>query len=125
MKEIDPKKLFNHRKNKYANQEDFAKLLPMKKTTYAGKEKSGKFTDDELKKIAKLLERKAADFYKEESELPTSKEEIAALKAAVKVLTLSVVELKSKVDSKSFASASLEIERMMQQETERLLAEGV
>lgn len=68
-----------------------------------------------------------ADLYnindKEEKKL-TTKEEIAALKAAVKVLSLSVTELKMKESGKSLVEITLEFEKMIKLETEQILNEG-
>jgi len=55
---------------------------------------------------------------------PTQNEEIASLRAAVKILTLKAIEHESKLTGVSFAQASLEIEKMMQSEGSRLASAG-
>lgn len=52
----------------------------------------------------------------------TKDEEIASLRAAVKILTLKIVEHESKITGVSFSKASLDLEKMMQSEGAKLSA---
>lgn len=120
---VDAKKLFMFRKEKYSNQEDFAKLIGIKYKTYAGKEKSGKFSIAEIKKISNILKCKPEDLELKEVKRLT-KEDIAALRATVRVLSLSVQELKMRESGKSLVEITQEFEKMIKLETEQILNEG-
>lgn len=74
------------------------------------------------KRFLATLERYAlAKSNKNNGNPPTKKEEITALRAAVKVLTLEVVQLKHQVTKESATKISLEIEKMMKEEAAQLL----
>ena len=71
------------------------------------------------KKFLANLER----FYIEKSNRETTKDEkIAALMAAIKILTLELIQIKHKQTGESVANISIELETMMQLEAKRQLA---
>lgn len=51
----------------------------------------------------------------------TNKQALASLQAAVRILTLEVIQLRHVVNKESVTQVSLELDRMMKQEVERLL----